>query len=329
MHPIKTHDLNKYDKNFLQEIYTTMKKIREFELKASELFRDNKVPGMIHLSIGQEGSATGSCHALRKDDYIISTHRGHGHCIAKGGNLNLMMSEICGKQTGTNGGRGGSMHIMDLNIGMLGANGIVGGGIPMATGVGYSIQLRKTDQVCMVYFGEGATSEGAFHESLNLASVWNLPVIFYCENNLYAELTHIKHHTKSPDIAKKALAYEMEGITVDGNDVLAVHEATTKAVSKARQGGGPTLIECKTYRWSGHFEGDMQSYRTKEELASWVALDPIASFREHLLDSGSFKVEELEKIDQEIGEKIAECEKFALESSLPDPNDLLNYVYQN
>jgi TPP-dependent pyruvate/acetoin dehydrogenase alpha subunit len=328
MHPIKKHDLNKYDKNFLQDIYTTMKKIREFELKASELFRDNKIPGMIHLSIGQEGSASGSCLALRQDDYIISTHRGHGHCIAKGGELKAMMAEICGKQTGTNGGRGGSMHIMDLNIGMLGANGIVGGGIPLATGVGYSIQLRKTDQVCMVYFGEGATSEGAFHESLNLASVWNLPVIFFCENNLYAELTHVKHHMKSPDIAKKALSYEMEGVTVDGNDVIAVHEVTTNAVSKARQGGGPTLIECKTYRWSGHFEGDMQPYRTKEEVESWMALDPISSFRQHLIDSGSFDAEKLKKIDQEIADEISECEQFALESSLPDPNDLLKYVYQ-
>lgn len=328
MHPIMKHDFNKYDRGFLRKVYTAMKKIREFELKAAELFEKNKVPGMIHTSVGQEGSSVGACLALNVDDYILSTHRGHGHYIAKGGDAAAMLAEICGRETGTNGGRGGSMHIMDPTIGMLGANGIVGGGIPLSTGVGYSIQVRKTSQVCVVFFGEGAANEGSFHESLNLAALWNLPVIFICENNLYAELSHMKHQTKTTDIAKRAAGYEMEGKIIDGNDVLQVFETVTDAVAKARQGGGPTLIECKTYRWHGHFVGDMQKYRTKEEVEQWKALDPVANFRNALHAKGVLSEAELLAIDEEVKEQAAAGEAFALESPLPNPETLLQYVYQ-
>jgi TPP-dependent pyruvate/acetoin dehydrogenase alpha subunit len=240
----------------LIEMYRTMKKIREFETKAAELFAEGSIPGFVHLYIGEEAVATGVCANLKDSDYITSTHRGHGHIIAKGGDLKYMFAELFGKATGYCKGKGGSMHIADADRGILGANGIVGAGHNIAVGAGLSAKYRGTDQVCVCFFGDGSTNQGTFHESLNLASIWKLPVIFVCENNLYGISMHQSRHQAIQDVADRAVAYNIPGVVVDGNDVLAVYEAAKEAIDRARNGQGPTLIECKTYRQRGHFEGD-------------------------------------------------------------------------
>jgi len=271
----------------LVEMYRKMFEIRSFEEKVFELYAQNMVPGTIHLYAGEEAVAVGVCSNLRKDDYITSTHRGHGHCIAKGADPKRIMAEILGKKTGYCKGKGGSMHIADFKVGMLGATAVVGAGIPIAMGAGLSIKLRGTDQVVACFFGEGASNQGTFHEGINMAAIWKLPVIFVCENNLYAMGTRQSRVMLIENIADRAASYGIPGVTVDGNDVLAVYEAAREAVERARRGEGPTLIECKTYRHKGHSRVDPAKYRPKEEVEEWLRKDPIKRLREKLLQTNA------------------------------------------
>jgi len=306
-------------KNELLKLYESMQRIRRFEEEVADLFAGGSIPGFVHLYIGQEAVAVGACATLNRDDYITSTHRGHGHLIAKGGDLKKMMAELFGKETGYCKGRGGSMHIVDVSLGILGANGIVGAGTQIAAGAGLSAKLRKSGQVVICFFGDNATSEGMFHESINLASVWDLPVVFVCENNLYGQFTPYEKHSKVPDIAEKAKAYGIPGVIVDGNDVLAVKEATAQAVERARAGEGPTLVECKTYRWHGHYEGDVYAYRDDEEIEQWKKKCPISNFRAKLIAEGIATEDELNAVDETVDNAVKEAIEFADESPEPDP----------
>ncbi|MGQ9538500.1 MAG: pyruvate dehydrogenase (acetyl-transferring) E1 component subunit alpha [Candidatus Bathycorpusculaceae bacterium] len=314
-------------KSKLVEMYKLMVKIRLFEEKVFELYAQNLVPGTIHLYTGQEAVAVGVCSALRKDDYITSTHRGHGHCIAKGADIKRIMAEILGKETGYCKGKGGSMHIADFSIGMLGATAVVGAGIPIAVGAGLSIKLRKTSQVAACFFGDGASNQGTFHEGINMAAIWQLPVIFVCENNLYAMGTRQSRVMKIENIANRAAAYGIPGAVVDGNDVLAVYEAASSAVERARRGEGPTLIECKTYRHRGHSRVDSAKYRPREEVEAWLAKDPIKRLRERLLQSNVLTEVEIQLMDKEISTEIEEAVKYAMESPYPEPEEALEDVY--
>jgi len=314
-------------KDKLAGMYRKMLEIRCFEEKVFELYGQNLVPGTIHLYAGEEAVAVGVCSSLRKDDYITSTHRGHGHCIAKGAELKRTMAEILGKKTGYCKGKGGSMHIADFTVGMLGATAVVGAGLPIAVGAGLSAKLRKTDQVVACFFGEGASNQGTFHESLNIASAWSLPVIFVCENNLYAMGTRQSRIMNVENIADRAPAYGIPGVTVDGNDVLAVFEASQKAVDRARGGGGPTLIECKTYRQKGHSRVDPAKYRPKEEVEQWLARDPLRRFKEALLQNSLISPPELREIEDKVAVNIEEAVKFALQSPYPAPEEALEDVY--
>jgi pyruvate dehydrogenase E1 component alpha subunit len=314
-------------KEKLAEMYRKMFEIRCFEEKVFELYGQNLIPGTIHLYAGEEAVAVGVCSSLRKDDYITSTHRGHGHCIAKGAELKRTMAEILGKKTGYCKGKGGSMHIADFNVGMLGATAVVGAGLPIAVGAGLSAQLRKTDQVVACFFGEGASNQGTFHESINMASAWSLPVIFVCENNLYAMGTHQSRIMNVENIADRAVAYGIPGVTVDGNDVLAVFEASQKAVDRARGGAGPTLIECKTYRHKGHSRVDPAKYRPKEEVEQWLARDPIKRFKQVLLQNSDFSQSEVQEIEEKVAADIEEAVKFAVQSPYPAPEEALEDVY--
>ena len=311
------------------EMYRTMVKIRLFEGRLPELYVTG-FTGLTHLYIGQEAVAAGVCAHLRREDYITSTHRGHGHVIAKGGELKFMMAELFGKKTGYCKGKGGSMHITDIAIGILGANGIVGAGIPIATGAGLSSKMRKTDQVTACFFGDDASNTGAFHEGLNFASVHRLPVIFICENNLYGISVPQKQHQAIEDISIRAVAYNMPGVTVDGNDVLAVCEASRKAIERAKAGDGPTLIECKTYRWRGHHEGDPNRgsrYRPVEEVEAWMKKCPIRRFEEKLLKKKILTVGKVKTMKEKIEREIDEAIAFAGRSPFPDPQDLYEDVY--
>ena len=304
-----------------------MLEIRFFEEKVFELYAQNLVPGTIHLYAGEEAVAVGVCSNLRKDDYITSTHRGHGHCLAKGADPKRVMAEILGKKTGYCKGKGGSMHIADFSIGMLGATAVVGAGIPIAAGAGLSIKLRGTDQVVACFFGEGASNQGTFHEGINMAAIWNLPVIFVCENNLYAMGTRQSKVMKIENIADRAVAYGIPGVVVDGNDVSAVYKASHEAVERARRGEGPTLIECKTYRHKGHSRVDPARYRPKEEVEAWLSKDPIKRLKEKLLQTKMLTETEIAKIEKELSAKIDEAVKFALESPYPVPEEALEDVY--
>jgi pyruvate dehydrogenase E1 component alpha subunit len=304
-----------------------MLRIRHFEEKVYDLYGQNLVPGTIHLYAGQEAVAVGVCANLREDDYITSTHRGHGHCIAKGAQLNRVMAEILGKKTGYCKGKGGSMHIADFSIGMLGATAVVGAGLPIAAGAGLSIKLKKTDQVVACFFGDGASNQGTFHEAINMASIWNLPVLFVCENNLYAMGTHQTRVMAIENIADRAAAYGIPGVAVDGNDVLAVYEAAHEAVDRARKGEGPTLIECKTYRHKGHSRFDPATYRPKEEVGEWMKRDPIAQFKVRLLEMKTLTEEEANKIEQEVAATVEDAVKFAIESPHPAPEEAVENVF--
>jgi len=315
------------EKTKLIGMYRKMLEIREFEEKVFDLYGQNLVPGTIHLYAGQEAVAIGVCANLRRDDYITSTHRGHGHCIAKGGRLDKTMAEILGKKTGYCKGKGGSMHIADFSIGMLGATAVVGAGIPIAAGAGLSIKLRGTNQVVACFFGEGASNQGTFHEGINIASVWKLPVIFVCENNLYAMGTRQSIVMAIENIADRAVAYGIPSVVVDGNDVLAVYEAAHKAVERARKGEGPTLIECKTYRHKGHSRADPATYRPKEEAQEWLRKDPITCFKTKLLEMKVLTEEEAEQIKQEAIKGVEDAVKFAMESPFPAPEEALEDVY--
>ncbi|WP_028582601.1 thiamine pyrophosphate-dependent dehydrogenase E1 component subunit alpha [Desulfogranum japonicum] len=309
------------------EMYTTMYRIRQFESKLQEFFAASKIPGFVHLYLGEEAVAAGACAALNKEDYITSTHRGHGHLIAKGGDLKLMMAEIFGKSTGYCKGKGGSMHIADVDLGILGANGIVGGGGPIATGAGMAIQYRGEDRVAVCFFGDGASNQGTTQEALNLASAWELPVVFVNENNGYGISCPISKSMAITDIADRAAGYDMPGVIVDGNDVTAVYEAITAAVARARKGEGPSLVECKTYRWRGHFEGDACTYREKDEVDEWIKKDPIPRCAQKMLDEGILTEKELDALHAKIDTELQEAITFAEESPLPEPADLFEDVY--
>jgi len=320
----------KLPKKLLVQMLRKMLQIRYFEEALVDLYARGLLPGIVHLSVGQEAAAVGVCENLRKDDFILSTHRGHGHFIAKGGELKPMMAEIFGRKAGYCKGKGGTQHIACLDFGSLGSLGIVGSGIPIAVGAGLSAKLRQTDQVAVSFFGDGASNRGTFHEGLNFASLYKLPVIFVCENNLYGEFTSQKRHQTIVDIANRAASYVMPGVTVDGNDVIAVYEAVKPAVERARQGDGPTLIECKTYRWRGHFEADPgqgERYRTKEEIASWMEKCPIKRYKLRLLQDNIITESEIEKVENAVRNQIEETIAYAKESPFPEPEETLDDVF--
>lgn len=304
-----------------------MLEIRRFEEKVDEFFKANLMWGTCHLYIGEEATAVGACAAIEEKDYITSTHRGHGHCIAKGGDLNKMMAELLGKETGYCRGRGGSMHIADVESGNLGANGVVGGGIPIATGAALSSKMKKDGRVTLCFFGDGASNQGVFHESLNLASIWKLPVVYICENNQYGMSVPVQKASAVVDIAEKSRAYNMPGEIVDGNDVLSVYAIVKKAVERARKGEGPSLIECKTYRWMGHSKSDANVYRSKEEIKSWKEKCPIRRFEEYLINNRVASEQEIEKIKREVEEDIKKAEEFALKSPEPSIEEIFDGVY--
>ena len=311
----------------LVEMYRTMVRIRLFEERVSKEFAAGNIPGFVHVYIGEEAIATGACANLRPEDYITSTHRGHGHLIAKGGRTDRMMAELFGRQTGYCQGKGGSMHIADTEIGILGANGIVGGGITIAGGAALSAQMRGTDQVVICFLGDGASNRGTFHEGVNMAACWDLPVVYIIENNLYAEKTRITDTARVANLADRASAYGIPDVTVDGNDVIAVYEAVHEAVARARKGKGPTLVECKTYRWHGHYEGDRQTYKPKQEVEEWQKRDPIPIFRKKLVEMGAVTAPASERIDRETAEEIENAVKFARESPFPAPEETLRDVF--
>lgn len=311
----------------LLSLYRQMVRMRLFEEKLLELFSTRIMPGTMHQYNGQEAVAAGVCAHLDNNDYVTSTHRGHGHCVAKGADLNAVMAEMFAKTTGSCGGFGGSMHIADFSAGMLGANGIVGAGIPIAVGAGLTCKYKKTGGVSVVFFGDGASNEGAFHEAMNLAAVWHLPVLFICENNLYGFSTHYKKTMLLDDIADRAGAYGIPGVAVDGMDVLAVYQAAEQAVKRARQGDGPTLIECKTYRFRGHSRFEDPSYRTKEELNEWLKKDPIKLFMAYLQDNTKIGSDQLEKIDAQAANEIEEAVTFAENSPEPKADDYKKYIF--
>jgi pyruvate dehydrogenase E1 component alpha subunit len=314
-------------KDKLIEMYRKMLEIRYFEEELFYLFLQGTMSGTMHQYTGEEAIAVGICANLRKNDYVLSSHRGHGHCIAKGASLDRIMAELFGKTTGLCKGFGGSMHLVDINVGFLGANGIVGASIPIAAGVGLSNKYRKTDQVVACFFGDGASNTGAFHEGINLAAIWRLPVIFVCENNLYAVSTHVSKVMLVKDIASRSSAYGIPGIVVDGNDVIAVYEAAHEAVDRARAGRGPTLIECKTYRHRGHSRFESSKYRSKEEIEEWLKKDPIPRFKEKLIEMNVLTKDEADDIEKEVTSAIKDAVKFAETSPLPSPGDVLKYVY--
>jgi pyruvate dehydrogenase E1 component alpha subunit len=309
------------------EMYRQMLRIRYFESKVSQLFAEGVLPGFVHLYIGQEAVAVGVCSALDDDDYITSTHRGHGHIIAKGGKLDRAMAELFGKRTGYNKGKGGSMHMAHTELGILGANGIVGGGIPIATGAGLSAKMRGTKEVAVAFFGDGASNQGTFHESINLAAAFDLPVVYVCENNLYGVGTRQSKVRKVEDIADRAIGYAIAGVIVDGNDVLEVYKAAVEAINRARRGEGPTLIECKTYRWHTHFEGEPDTYRPPEEVAEWKAKEPIGRFEKYLEDEKIARAEELAAIRREVEKELEEAVEFAQNSPEPELYEALEDVY--
>jgi pyruvate dehydrogenase E1 component alpha subunit len=318
------------DREFKIQLYRTMLRIRRFEEKAIELKAQQIIPGLLHLYIGEEAVATGVCAALRRDDYISSTHRGHGHCIAKGGEISRMMAELLGRKEGYCRGKGGSMHIADIELGILGANGIVAAGMPISGGAALSIKMRGKDQVVACFFGDGGSNQGAFHESLNLVALWKLPVIFVCENNQYAISVAQSRSTSIRDIYLRKDAYGMAGCMVDGNDVLGVYQAAKAAVDRARRGEGPSLIEYKTYRWRGHYEGEADrtyTYRTKQEIEEWMGRCPIKRFQMVLLDQGIVSQDELKKIEQEIQSDLQKAVEFAQNCPFPNPEDALKDLY--
>jgi acetoin:2,6-dichlorophenolindophenol oxidoreductase subunit alpha len=309
------------------ELYRTMFRIRTFEERVSREMKAGKIVGAAHLYVGEEAVATGACASLRPDDYVVSTHRGHGHMIAKGAETRRMMAELFGKKTGYCKGKGGSMHLADADIGVLGANGIVGASMPIAAGAALSARMRGTTQVAIAFLGDGASNRGTFHESVNLAACWRLPVVFVIENNLYAEKTRISDTCRLVNISDRAAAYGITGVTVYGNDVEAVYQTVGEAVEKARKGEGPTLVECKTYRWHGHYEGDSQTYKSKEEMVEWMKKDPLASYREWLIKNGVATKSQADEIELAIANEIDEAVQYAQESPLPAPEETLEDVF--
>jgi pyruvate dehydrogenase E1 component alpha subunit len=318
-------------KDTMLSLYRKMISIRAFEEKTSEMYAAGNIPGFVHLYLGEEAVASGVCENLTVEDYITSTHRGHGHLIGKGGDMKLMMAELYAKKTGYCKGKGGSMHICDLNLGILGSNGIVGAGLPIAVGAGYACKVKGKGQVAVCFFGDGASNRGTFHESINMASIWDLPVVYVCENNFYGisgsqrELMKVKH------VSERAAGYGIPGVTVDGNDVLAVYEAAGEAIARAREGKGPTLLECITWRHHGHWEGDpdykQHIYRDPEECCEWLKKDPIPRFEKYLLGNKIASQADIDKIINDVNEKLVEAVRFAEESPVPEVSSLLEDVY--
>ena len=315
------------DREKLVDMYTVMVRIRAFEERVLKEFTAGNIPGFAHLYIGEEAIATGACAALRAGDYITSTHRGHGHVIAKGGHTDRMMAELYGKKTGYNKGKGGSMHIASAELGILGANGVVAGGITTAGGAALSSKLRKSGQVTICFMGDSATNAGRFHEGVNMAAAFDLPIVYVIENNGFGISVRFCDICKIKNIADRACAYGIPGVTVDGNDPVAVYEAASEAVARARQGKGPTLVECKTYRPRGHFIGDAQTYVSKEEVEEWVKKDPIPRFRKRLIEMEALTEAEAARIEKTIDNEIEEAVKFAQSSPLPDPKDVTADMY--
>ena len=309
-------------------IYKTMNEIRYFEEKVHKIFSDGKIPGFVHLYVGEEAVATGVMSQLEDDDYITSTHRGHGHAIAKGCDLNGMMAEIMGKRDGLGHGKGGSMHVAEIDKGMLGANGIVSGGFGLATGAGISIRNQGKKNVAVCFFGDGAANEGNFHECLNMASIWNLPVVFVNENNLFAESTPQWYSSGSPTIAERAQAYNMPGVRVNGKDLFAVYQVAKEAIERARRGDGPTLIEAITYRNHGHFEGDEQKYKAPDGIEKeWADVDALEVFRDLVTEKGILSQDELDEIVAQSQKDVEDAIHFAQESPIPKEEALYEDVF--
>jgi acetoin:2,6-dichlorophenolindophenol oxidoreductase subunit alpha len=333
--PAKSHDKGRnarpfYEKHTKEQLRLALKRmwlIRRFEEMAEESYVRGLTHGTMHLAVGQEASAVGICMDLTDKDYMTSTHRGHGHCISKGAEVKYMFAEFFGKEEGYCRGRGGSMHIADVATGNLGANGIVGGGIPLATGAALAIKQRKGKDVAVCFFGDGANNEGAFHESANIAAVWKLPVIFVCENNQYGMSVSTERSTAVKDVATRAIAYNMPGVVVDGNKIADVNEAMAEAIDRAQRGEGPSLIECKTYRTKGHSRSDRNRYRTKEEIEEWKAKDPIPMFEEELQAYGVLNAKEVESVREEVEKEVQDGFTFAQAGTNPAPDSVLRDVY--
>ena len=318
----------KVDHKLLLNAYRKMLELRLFELKVQELYRNARLPGFVHLYVGEEAVAVGVCMNLIDKDLVFSTHRGHGHALAKGVPADVVLAELWGKVTGSSGGRGGSMHMYAPEWGFMGTNGIVGAPIPLATGGALSAKLRQNGQVVVSFFGEGAVNSGSFHEAVNMGTVWDLPVVYVCENNLYATEMAFSRATKNTSVARRAESYGLPGIEVDGQDVLAVHRVAKTAIDRARAGEGPTLIECKTYRYVGHHEGDPGTdYRTREEVQRWKEQDPLKRARKLLIESAVVDESELKAVDREVEGLINQAEEFAEKSPEPSPDSLDEHVF--
>lgn len=311
------------------KLYKEMYRIRLFDTKASELFLEGQLAGNIHTCIGQEAVCVGACQALKPTDLIAATHRGHGHCLAKGGESKLMMAELFGKATGYCQGKGGSMHIANVDLGILGANGIVGAGIPIAVGSALASKISGTDEVTLCFFGDAASNQGTFHEALNMASAWKLPCVFLCENNLYGVSVNIHRVTSVEDIAQRAKAYNIPGTVVDGNDVFAVMAAVKVAADRARKGDGPSLVECKTYRHHGHYEGDPQVYKSRDEIEKWKQRDPIVLLRTDIVANGMASAEEMTALENEVMQEIENAVAFSKDSPYPDASETTTEVYSS
>jgi pyruvate dehydrogenase E1 component alpha subunit len=323
-------DVSNYNKKQLLDFYEVMLKIRRFEEEVYERYKLGQMVGIAHLYIGEEAVATGVCAALQENDYIGSTHRGHGHLIARGADLDRMMAEILGKKTGYSGGKGGSMHIMAMDKGILGANGIVGGEIPIAVGAAYKAKYKDTKQVVVSFFGDGASNEGSFHESINMAAAWNLPVVFVIENNLYGITVDIRDVTNTPDLSDRAKGYGIPGFSIDGMDVLTVYETAKIAIERARKGDGPTLIECKTYRFHGHHGGDPATYRKRKsetEKEDWIARCPIVCTRAEIIKAKKATEAEMFSIEEKVEEIVQASVQFAIDSPYPPPEDAFTDVF--
>jgi TPP-dependent pyruvate/acetoin dehydrogenase alpha subunit len=310
-----------------RELFATMALIRAFETRVAELYRDGEIPGFVHTSLGQEAVAAGVGGALNEGDYVATTHRGHGHCLARGMEVDGMMAELFARGAGICHGKGGSMHIADPSRGVLGANAIVGASLPLAVGAGMSSKLLGQGRVATAFFGEGAVNQGAFHEAVNLAAIWSLPTVMVCENNVYAEFSDSRQMTRVPSVVERVAAYGIEAALVDGNDVEAVHALTLDAAARCREGEGPFLIEAETYRWHGHYEGDAQPYKPEEESSAWRERDPLEVSAARLTERGEAEAEELERIRTEAAERVQRATERARELPVPEPEEAYADVF--
>jgi TPP-dependent pyruvate/acetoin dehydrogenase alpha subunit len=313
--------------NDLLQMYRMMLLIRRFEEQCVQFYKNGEIRGSLHPCIGQEATAVGACYALRRDDTMTCTYRGHGQALAKGLDPKEAMAELLGRRTGCSKGKGGSMHFTDPSVGLLGENAIVGAGVPIAVGAALSAQLDGSDRVSITFFGDGAVNQGVFFEALNLAAVWNAPVIFFCENNLYSEMTPISDMVKLEQLADRAAGFGIPGVTVDGYDPLAVYEATLAAVDRAREGGGPTFIEAMTYRLVGHMIGDTEPYRSQEEVADWKARDPVLTFPGRLVEEFGVPRAQVDAVQAEVETHMAEVVRFALDSPWPSPDEVTEDIF--